>query len=302
DKKVPIDFSSFSLTDDEVALIKNNILKFAELTPNLFSLREQISTDNDNSMEVSILNNYIDENPTRFIDGIIQKAFWKQQGKKYKNFNELLLLIIQDNCKNENKRISDTKYINSGNYSAVFGIGDKVIKLGKDRITKTFPNNPYIVQPLLRKTINIDNDTFFVEITERVDTSNKDITDEDLYNLYKNIRNLGLMWNDVARKNVGRLLKDNVIHWNSNLKLSDQALELDKKRGTIILKKGDLVLFDDDFIYDENDKMKQYATGSIPLQKVFEKRYQQEIKSQQLFEMQDTENLLAENKDKKALK
>ncbi len=108
-------------------------------------------------------------------------------------------------------------YIKSGHYSTVFSIGNKVIKLGRYRVTKQFPNNPYIVTPLLRKSILMDNINFFIEVVEKVDTTNKDVTYEDLYNLYKHIRDLGLIWTDVAKRNVGRLLKDNIIHWKSNL-------------------------------------------------------------------------------------
>lgn len=82
---------------------------------------------------------------------------------------------------------------------------------------------------MLRKKIDIDNQVFYIEVVEKVDTSNKDITEEDMYNLYKNVRDLGLMWNDVAIRNVGRLLKDNSIHWQGNLSPSDKALELDNK-------------------------------------------------------------------------
>ena len=225
-KNTPIDLSSFSLDDEEINLIKQNILKFAELTPNLFSLREKIFKKDEYSSEIEILNKYIDKNPSRFIDGILNKTFFGHTSSKYKNLQELVLLIIQDICKNEKKEISATQYIKAGSYSAAFSIGDKVIKIGKKRNTEKFPNNPYIVAPLLRKKIDIDNQVFYIEVVEKVDTSNKDITEEDMYNLYKNVRDLGLMWNDVAIRNVGRLLKDNIIHWQGNLAPSDKALEL----------------------------------------------------------------------------
>lgn len=302
DKKVSIDFSSFLLDSDEIELIKKNILKFSELTPNLFSLREQISKNDEYSPEIEILNNYIDENPSPFIYGMLKKTFFSQFGSNDKKLGELLLLIIQDICKNEGKKISDIKFLKAGSYSSAFSIGDKVIKLGEKRVTEQFPNNPYIVAPLLRRKINIGNSMFFIEVVEKVDTSNKDITEEELYKLYKNVRNLGLMWNDVAKRNVGRLLKDNIIHWQGNLAPSDKALGLDSKRGTIILKKGDLVILDADFIYDENDELKSYASDSIPLQKKFEKRYQEEIKTLELVEVLDTENQNVEKQDRKSLK
>ena len=57
-KNTPIDLSSFSLDDEEINLIKQNILKFAELTPNLFSLREKIFKKDEYSSEIEILNKY----------------------------------------------------------------------------------------------------------------------------------------------------------------------------------------------------------------------------------------------------
>ena len=60
-KNTPIDLSSFSLDDEEINLIKQNILKFAELTPNLFSLREKIFKKDEYSSEIEILNKYIDK-------------------------------------------------------------------------------------------------------------------------------------------------------------------------------------------------------------------------------------------------
>lgn len=301
-KNTPIDLSSFSLDDEEINLIKQNILKFAELTPNLFSLREKIFKKDEYSSEIEILNKYIDKNPSRFIDGILNKTFFGHTSSKYKNLQELVLLIIQDICKNEKKEISATQYIKAGSYSAAFSIGDKVIKIGKKRNTEKFPNNPYIVAPLLRKKIDIDNQVFYIEVVEKVDTSNKDITEEDMYNLYKNVRDLGLMWNDVAIRNVGRLLKDNIIHWQGNLSPSDKALELDNKRGTIILNKGDLVILDADFIYDENEENKSYASNSLPLQRKFEKRYQEEIKTKELVEVLDAEDQNSAKEDKNFLK
>lgn len=137
-KNTPIDLSSFSLDDEEINLIKQNILKFAELTPNLFSLREKIFKKDKYSSEIEILNKYIDKNPSRFIDGILNKTFFGHTSSKYKNLQELVLLIIQDICKNEKKEISATQYIKAGSYSAAFSIGDKVIKIGKNVIQKNF--------------------------------------------------------------------------------------------------------------------------------------------------------------------
>lgn len=152
-------------------------------------------------------------------------------------------------------------------------IGDKVIKLG-DRVTKSFPNNPYIVAPLLRKEFKINDEKCFAEVTERVDTNLK-ASEEELYQLFKNLRNLGLKWTDIKAANVGRLKRKNVIHWQENLSPTEEVLGLDTKRGTKILEEGDLVVLDADFIYDENDLNINYANNR-PLYDEFEKRYQRE--------------------------
>ena len=51
----------------------------------------------------------------------------------------------------------------------------------------------------------------FFEVIEKVDTNINDITKEEIYKLYKNIREIGLIWTDVKIDNVGRLIKDNKI-------------------------------------------------------------------------------------------
>ena len=160
--------------------------------------------------------------------------------------------------KNENVKLSDITY-KGGGLSSVLLIGNKVIKIG-DRATKSFPNNPYIISPLLRKKLEFNGESCFVEVTERVDTSKK-ASKEELYQLFKKLRNLNLTWTDIKEDNVGRLKKENIIHWRQNLNPTDGVLGLDVKRGETILKEGDLVILDADFIYDENDPNINYINN-----------------------------------------
>lgn len=93
---------------------------------------------------------------------------------------------------------------------------------------------------------------------------------KELYQLYKKIRYLGLVWTDVAKRNVGRLKKDNIVHWNTPLYPTDEALELKKYINAPQLKKGDLIILDADHIYEG---YKYNLTN-----KEFEDRYQEELK------------------------
>ena len=162
-------------------------------------------------------------------------------------------LDIKEIADNEKVKISSIKLIGRGEFSDVYQIGDKIIKLGKKRGTKTFPNNPYIVKPLIRKEFELGEKTkIFVEVCEKILTNC--CTKEDVDEIYKKMRRLGLVWIDVKQKNLGKLLKDNKIYWNKPLNPSDTALMLQEYRGSEELKKGDVIICDADYIYDELGK------------------------------------------------
>ena len=141
------------------------------------------------------------------------------------NVCDVLYLITEEICKNENCELSDISLLSKGSYSSVFGIGHKVMKLSKDRASIDFPNNPYIVKPLLRRFLD---ENLFIEVTEKVNTNIK-ISNQELYNLYVELRDSGLVWTDVNKRNVGVLEKDNIIYWNYYLNPSDIALKFNDK-------------------------------------------------------------------------
>ena len=70
-------------------------------------------------------------------------------------------------------------------------------------------------------------------------------------------------------------MSDNVLHWRQNLNPSEKILGLGSKRDSSILQKGDLVILDADFIYEENDPNIKYSNAT-PLYQQFEKRYRHE--------------------------
>lgn len=172
-----------------------------------------------------------------------------------KEFNKLIdfiYFVIMDICHNEGVDATDIKVIGDGVFSVVLGIGNKVLKIGEQRGTALFPNNPYIVMPLLRRNIKIGEFDFFIEVTEKVNT-NTDIKATDFYHFYKKFRdNTKLKWTDIKEKNIGILLKDNKIYWNEPLYNDDKNLGLQSYQETDTLKAGDLVILDADYIFDEN--------------------------------------------------
>ena len=281
ENKCDISYSMVEYKGNNKQIIYDNLPLFMENTENLYSLMNFVK---DNSSALSKVKDYVDNNPEKAINSIFCETS-NLVKMKDKTLKEVVKLIILDVLKNENAKLSDITY-NGGGFSRVLLIGNKVIKIG-NRDTKSFPNNPYIISPLLRKKLEFNGESCFVEVTERVDTSKKASKDE-LYQLFKNLRNLNLIWTDIKESNVGRLKKENIIHWRQNLNPTDEVLGLDVKRGETVLKEGNLVILDADFIYDENDPDINYTNNKY-IYDEFEKRYQREIK--ELKEQETKSNL-----------
>lgn len=245
-------------------IISNNI-------KDLYELKKQGTLNEEASTKIS----KIVQNNKEYLDNTIEDILKEIYGEKFnsKDFKvgiDTIKIIIKELCQNENKTYGDIKYLGKGTFSYVLAVGDKVLKIGIKRYTDSFPNNPYIITPLLRESIKINEENkIFLEVTERVDTKTE-VTTEELYQLYKKIRDLGLVWTDVAKRNVGRLKKDNIVHWNTPLSPTDEALELKKYINAPQLKKGDLIILDADHIYEG---YKYNLTN-----KEFEDRYQEELK------------------------
>ena len=191
---------------------------------------------------------------------------------------DILIMMLKEICEYDDTKPSDL-LTKSGAISSVIITNTKVIKMGYGRATTSFPDNPYIVAPLFRKFIELDGAKCFVEITEKVQTLKPDeVSKEELYSLYKELRDLGLVWTDASSRNVGRLLKDNVVHWDKKIANDDDALTLNLRRDNKVLKAGDLVILDADFIYEERDPAIRDNMVSY-LSVEFDTRYRNEIKN-----------------------
>lgn len=248
-------------------IIKNNSSELFKLLKTK-KLTDEVETKIKKSIAHS--EEYLEKTIETILKDIYQTTYNKE---KFKIGEDTIKIIIKEICKNENTDYGSIEYIGQGTFSYVIGIGNKVLKIGKTRNTKNFPNNPYIISPLMRETIDIDEDNkIFLEVTERADT-NVQVNDEELYNLYKNLRQIGLVWTDMAKRNIGRLTKDNIIHWNTPINPTNESLELEEKRGDTILKKGQLVILDADHIYDEKSEEAQKKLSNSQ----YEKRYQEEL-------------------------
>lgn len=231
---------------------------------------------NTNEEIRTALNSIIESNKRSFIQNYILRS------EICYTFDDNMLFLfeklIEEILKHENKKWIDINYLGSGAYSHVYEIGSKIIKVGEERETYRIPYDKRILQPLIRQNISdlSQNSKGTIEITEKVDT-NVDLTEEELYQLYKEIRSGGIICTDLKNSNLGILLKDNKKHWNKPIGESKVALGyIDDEIEQMVLSKGEIVIIDSDYIYYEDDPNIEW--GNKTCQK-FEERYKQEIES-----------------------
>ena len=256
----------FDVFNKYVDIFVNNSL----LLDDLKRVIDSINFDINKKDVIYRINNRIDSD----INIIVREIITKQHNYEY--FKEQKILpyinrVIYEPCKEEKVRYHDIKYITSGDYSSCYRIGNKIFKMGNKRETFYIKNHRRFLQPLRREEVkSLDGDFMFcLEISEAVDMSN--ITNKDVYEVYKYLRDDGIIWADAKISNVGRLIFDNKIHFD--------GIDYVDKVGTgyltdadYSLKKGSLVVVDNDQMYDEDEIDYIQNDNFIP----FELRYQSE--------------------------
>ena len=192
-----------------------------------------------------------------------------------------LTIIVDEVAQNENVDISKLEYIGKGSLTEVYKLGNKVIKFGKNRLTDKIPYHRRILQPLVRRRVYNSFKDIYIEIAEYIKTDNE-ITDEDAYAIYKELREDGIIWLDAKRENLGRLEKDNIAHFNEQICVKNKTVgyipETIKKEEP--LHKGDLVILDTDFLFREQDFDESLLSSYIntDFYQLCERRYQKETK------------------------
>lgn len=147
--KVPVDYSEVSLSKKEEKFISDNIITFASFSNNVLSFKKYV---HDNKRYLMSLNDYINSNYKCILDSIVLEITHKCK-KCPKLFTEVIDLLIRDIILNEECNLSDISISSIGFFSVVVKIGNKILKIGTDRMKYKFNNNPYIVKPLIRKNI-----------------------------------------------------------------------------------------------------------------------------------------------------
>ena len=231
-------------------IVINNFEKIIQNSYNLFELRNIIRKD---QTLLNKINNYINNNPNKFIYEMIINGFESTlEDIKEEKIFYTIKFIIDEIKESEKIDYSDIEYLNNGASSFVYSIGSKVIKIGRDREKFVIDNNKRFLKPILRTKIpNINNNGILgtIEVTEKVNTDN--ITEENAYSIYKELRDLGYIWVDCRPENIGRLIRKNKIYFD-DLNPKKEALNY-KTDISKELNKNNYVILDNDYIYTEEE-------------------------------------------------
>ncbi len=200
---------------------------------------------------------------------------------------EILEKFIHELCQNEKCDLSDISFLGSGTFSKAYQIGNKVLKLGMDHHKFSIPrNNRRFLQPIVRSEQILNGDrASYIEITELCDMT-KPASGEDVYKVYKELRDQGIIWGDAKPNNLGRLIKPNKRYldsigeiddngntvWGSQSHAGKEAGFEEENDKQDVLGPGEYVIIDLDFLFREDDKnIRNYSSS-------YELRYQMEKK------------------------
>lgn len=110
----------------------------------------------------------------------------------------IFILNLQNN--------SDIAKIGHGTNSCVYCVNNKVIKIGFYKINKLIISHPKIVKVYLKENIEILNNNNIIRVGVEIQdlvAPNKNNNINALYDVYKELRDDGILWTDVKVSNVG---------------------------------------------------------------------------------------------------
>jgi len=186
--------------------------------------------------------------------------------KQRQEFDLFFALLIDDLTKQAKKHNLDAtmRKIDDGSTSLIYSIGDKIVKIGKARDNKVIPYCEYLLQPILNREIMFDNIPIRIEVTERVisyKSLNKDDQDamrskfeQAVIDLGKQLKQIGLKCYDLNIYNIGILIHDNIIHFDT-IPLEtgyENTTSIKNNNSLQVRKKGEFIILDLDALEIEN--------------------------------------------------
>lgn len=155
----------------------------------------------------------------------------------------ILVKLFSNIAREQNLTIQNITYETSGSITTVYCLGNKVLKIGLERLYNYIPQSSYILQPIYRNNFQYENETLYVEIADYIPNPT---TMEDAYFVYQNLRNDNIVWLDCKPDNLKKTKDGKLLIVDLDLLIPENQLDLEKWRHKI----------------------------NLPYYKMFEKRYQ----------------------------
>lgn len=212
------------------------------------------------------LDDYFDEKKEDFLRDVLTSTLsikGNVDKKQLYTLVELVKPLVDTALVREKCKITDTKTVHGGGFSNVLIIGDTVIKVGLPRKTFEIPNDKRLLQPHFRRDLREEHGIdAVIEVSDRVDTD-LILSEDEMYAIYKDMRDRGIVCGDFKHGNIGVLLRDNVPRNKKENGMIGNVTET--------LEVGEYVILDTDFIYSEDDPNIDLTSD---MSRKFEKRYQ----------------------------
>ena len=215
---------------------------------------------------------------------------------------KMIEIIYSELMRKQNLSIKDIEILGRGAYSRSYKIGQFIFKIGDIRQTEAIPYHRRILQPIIRQDVTYDYEKeLYIEIQNEVDNKwyeNMTIgeIEEELYRIYKEMREDGVVWTDIKKENVGRLIRPNKTNYytetlegdikdektlktvEKELQVNDDSVGIFERKTEECLQPGELVILDTDYIFKEEDiNIREDMKMRIRPQYIkFEKRYMEE--------------------------
>ena len=188
--------------------------------------------------------------------------------------------ILKEVADKERRSILDIRREeHDSSYSKTFTLGNSIIKVGHRRLCDEIPNNSRILIPTFKGNIGKD----IIEVTDRLFVRNS-IDIQDIYKVYKDLREQGLMWLDPTVENLGILSGKTANSQNEKKNSSLESVGIINNPNYIDtnFEPGNLVIIDLDHIVfeDDKDKIKEIketlSEGILERVELFENQYKEE--------------------------
>jgi len=236
--------------------------------------------------QLSIILNYLKMNTYRirdknFLEKLKNSLIYNHIIYEYERLNvtdddvDRVRFLLNKLAEDEGVDFFDLREISRGSYSTAYRLGNKVVKVGRSRATKIIDNSRILIpDQMLRIGGNI------IEINDYV----KDVrsaSNEKVYEVYKELREQGIIWMDPWFLNLGKLDRATLESQREKEKHKSKMpfLVENRKIKQRELKTGDYVIIDLDHLVDETNKeeikrvSKNLDEMRIEVRKEYEKRY-----------------------------